>query len=205
VGLEQLGQLADTPERARQELTIQRLLGQASFATRGYASVEATRAFSRARELSAEIGDDSGIFPILFGVWLFELTAGQQANAETTADQLLERADLTQNIGALIAGNRAVGISGVHIAKLADARLHFDRAIALCRTSQEAERKRLSYEYGLDLGGASCAYAAWCLWLLGHPDQGLLLGDEALAIGETSQRGYTRAALSTPCVANGRS
>jgi hypothetical protein len=52
-----------------QELALQRLLGQASFATRGYASPEATRAFSRARELCAAIGDDVGIYPILFGVW----------------------------------------------------------------------------------------------------------------------------------------
>jgi predicted ATPase len=69
-GLAQLAQLPETQERAMQELALQRLLGQASFATRGYASPEATRAFSRARELCAAIGDDVGIYPILFGVWL---------------------------------------------------------------------------------------------------------------------------------------
>ena len=53
-GLAQLAQLPKTPERAKQELALQRLLGQASLAARGYASPEATRAFSRARELCAD-------------------------------------------------------------------------------------------------------------------------------------------------------
>jgi class 3 adenylate cyclase/predicted ATPase len=191
VGLEQLGELADTPDRARHELAMQRLLGQASFATRGYASPEASRAFSRARQLSAAIGEDS-IFPILFGVWLFELTSGQHAIAEVTADEFLARADRMQNVGGLIAGNLAVGISGVHVARLREARVHFDRAIEIYRTSREAEDKHLTHDYGLELGATSYAYAAWCLWLLGYPDQGLSLGDKALAIAETSQHGYTR-------------
>jgi class 3 adenylate cyclase len=152
VGLEQLGQLADTPERARQELAMQRLLGQASFATRGYASPEASRAFSRARELSMAIGEDSSIFPILFGVWLFELTSGQHANAEATADEFLARADRMQDIGGLISGNIAVGISGVHVARLAHAHTHFDKAIGFYRTTREAEHKHLTYDYEARVG-----------------------------------------------------
>ena len=35
-------------------------------------------------------------------------------------------------------------------------------------------------------------YAAWCFWLLGYPDQALLVGDEALAKGERIQHGYSR-------------
>jgi predicted ATPase len=82
-GLPQLTQLPETQERDKQELTPQRLLGQASHATKGYASPEATRAFSRARELCAAIGDDVSIYPILFGVWLFELAGAYHAKSET--------------------------------------------------------------------------------------------------------------------------
>ena len=35
------------------------------------------------------------------------------------------------------------------------------------------------------------AYGAWCCWLLGYPDQALRLGDEALAIVERIQHGYS--------------
>jgi predicted ATPase len=98
-GLAQLAQLAETPERARQELALQRLLGQASFATRGYASPEASRAFSRARELCAAIGDDATIFPVLAGVWLFELSGGQHLDAEITAKEILRRANPREDAG----------------------------------------------------------------------------------------------------------
>ena len=176
-GLAQLAQLPETQERAKQELALQRLLGQASFATKGYASPEATRAFNRARELCAAIGDDVSIYPILLGVWLFEATGGYHANAETTANDVLERAGRTDNTGARIAGNVLVAVSGLHLGNLTHACAHFDRAIAYYRTFTEDEAATgLTYEYGVELGATGCAYAAWCLWLLGYPDQALRLG-----------------------------
>jgi class 3 adenylate cyclase/predicted ATPase len=191
-GLAQLARLPETQERAKQELALQRLLGQASFATKGYASPEATRAFSRARELCAAIGDDVSIYPILLGVWIFEWSGGYHANAETTANDLLERAGRTDNTGARIAGNLLVAVSGLHLGKLTYARAHFDRAVADYRTFTEDEATRLTYEYGVELGATGCAYAAWCLWLLGYPDQALRLGEESLALSERTQHSFSR-------------
>ena len=191
-GLAQVAQLADTTERAKLELGLQRLLGQASFATRGYASPEATRAFSRARELCAAVGDDAMILPVLAGVWLFQLTSGQHANAETTAEEILHQAN-AKDPTTLVAGNAAVGICNFHMAKISDARRHFDSALTIYDAADDAEGKRLAYDYGVDLGAAGCAYAAWCYWLQGYPDQALRLGDEALAKGERIEHGYSRA------------
>jgi len=191
-GLAQVAQLTDTTERAKLELALQRLLGQASFATRGYASPEATRAFSRARELCAAVGDDAMAPPVLAGVWLFQLTSGQHANAEITAKEILHQTNAEDPI-ALVAGNAAVGICNFHMAKFSDARQHFDNALTIYNTADDAEGKRLAYDYGVDLGAAGCAYAAWCYWLQGYPDQALRLGDEALAKGERIEHGYSRA------------
>jgi predicted ATPase len=191
-GLAQLTQLPETAERAKRELALQRLLGQASFATRGYASPEATRAFSRARELCAAIGDDVSICPILFGVWLFELSGGYHADAETTANEILDRAGRTDNTGALIAGNCLVAISRLHLGTLAPARPPFEKAIENYRTLTEQGATRLAYEYGQDMGAPSYAYGAWCLWLLGYPDQALQLGNEALVIPDRIQHAYSR-------------
>jgi class 3 adenylate cyclase/predicted ATPase len=192
-GLAQLGQLPETIDRAKRELALQRLLGQASFATRGYCSPEATRAFSRARELCTAIGDDATILPVLAGVWLFQVTGGQHASAEATAREILRQAAPTEDAAALVVGNAAVGICDLHMAKLTDARLHFDDGLDIYRASDEAEGKRLAYEYGVDMGAAGCAYAAWCYWLLGHPDQASRLADEALAKGDRIKHGYSRA------------
>ncbi len=187
----QLDQLPETQERVEEELDLQRLLGQASFATKGYASPEATRAFSRARELCAAIADDGSIYPVLFGICLFQTNAAYHANAETTANEILERARRTNSTGALIAGNFAVGLSEFHLATLARARLHLEKAIGSYRAVTDAEATRLAYEYGIELGAASYAYAAWCFWLLGYPDQALHLGDEVLAIPNRIQHGFT--------------
>jgi hypothetical protein len=56
----------------------------------------------------------------------------------------------------------------------------------------EAEATRLTDEYGLEPRAPNSAYAAWCFWLLGYPDQALWLGDEVLGIGERVQRGFSR-------------
>ena len=119
------------------------------------------------------------------------VAGSRHPNAEITAKEILRRAK-PKDAATLVAGNSAVGICGVHLAKFADARMHFEKAIAGYRASDEAEGKRLAYDYGVDLGAASCAYAAWYFWLLGYPDQALLLGDEALAKGEHIQHGYSR-------------
>jgi class 3 adenylate cyclase len=114
-GLAQLAQLTPTDERARQELGLQRLLGQASFATRGYASPEATRAFRRARELCSRVADADGIHPILLGVWLFEYGAAKHASAATTANEALALAARTESAGAHLAGHIMVAISSMHM------------------------------------------------------------------------------------------
>jgi predicted ATPase len=161
-------------------------------AARGYASPGVIQAFSRARELCAVIGGDDSVGPVLFGIWIFGLTAGDHKDAETTANELLEWAGRSRNTGARIAANCAVGISSVHLAKLGRAREHFDKFIEYCSTLAEEDPTHLAYEYGVDPVGASYAYAAWCWWLLGYPDQALRLGDEALAILDRIQHGYSR-------------
>jgi class 3 adenylate cyclase/predicted ATPase len=190
-GLAQLVQLPETQERAKQELTLQRLLGQASFAARGYASPEAARAFNRARELCARLENDDSIFPVLSGVFLFQMTGAYHANSVVTANEIMQRSGRTDNPAARLAGNLVSGLGAFHLGTLAPARAHFDKAIEYYRAIAVEEAARLPYEYGVDPGAAAFGYAAWCLWLLGHPSQALRHGDEALAILERGGHGFT--------------
>jgi class 3 adenylate cyclase len=166
-GLAQLAQLPETQERAKRELALQPLLGKASMAAWGYASPEAIRAFSRARELCAEIGDANNVCPVMFGVWLFELTGANHANAGTTADEFLERARLIGDAGDRLAANFTVSVSNVHLGNLVQARQHSEEAIRFFGDMTDAEATRLAFGYGVELGAASYAYGAWCFWLLG--------------------------------------
>jgi predicted ATPase/class 3 adenylate cyclase len=190
-GLAQLTQLAETPDRARRELEIQWLLGRASLAGRGYASPQAIHGFARARELCALINDASSLCPVLFGLWLCELGAANHTKAARTAAELIERAERRADAGARMAGIFTAGISGVHLGHLALANRQLAEAINEYSGESQAEATRLAFEYGVELGAPTYAYAAWCQWLLGYPDQAARLDSEALAIVERIRHAYT--------------
>jgi class 3 adenylate cyclase len=81
-GLGQVEQLSDAAERTKQELALQRLLGQAYFHVKGLGAIETDRAFNRARELCAVTGDDLSILPVLQGILIVEWGAGQLVKSE---------------------------------------------------------------------------------------------------------------------------
>jgi predicted ATPase len=191
-GLAQLSLLPDTTDRTKQELALQRLLGQANFHAKGLGAVDTDRAFSRARELCDATDDDQSIIQVLFGIIVAEWGAGHFAKAEATANEILRRAKRTSDPGAAIAGDFAVAATRLQSGNPARARAHFDRAIASFRGVEADAANRFAYDYGIELGSFSYAYGGWCWWLLGYPDQGVGLTEEAIAVGERVRHDYSR-------------
>ena len=191
-GLAQLAQLPDTADRMKQELALQRLLGQANFHTRGFGALETIRAFSRARELCAAADDDQSIIPVLWGNIIVEWGGAQFAKAETTANEILHRAKRTGDTGAGIAGDFAVAFTSLQSGDLPRARGHFDSAIASYRGVDAAAAYRFAYDYSIELGAFSYVYAGWCWWLFGYPDQALGFSEASIAVGERVRHDYSR-------------
>src|SRR6516162_6851882 len=67
-GLELLPTLPESEGRAAKELPIQIALGVTHMATRGYASVEAAEAYSRARDICEQINDTDRLLGVLIGL-----------------------------------------------------------------------------------------------------------------------------------------
>ena len=191
-GLAQLAQLRHTADRTKQELALQRLLGQANFHVKGLGALETERAFSRARELCAVIDDDQSIIPVLFGIIIVEWGAGQLAKAEATANEILHRAGRAGDTGAGIAGDFAVAATSLQSGDLPRARRHCDSAIASYRNVDVAAAHRFAYDYSIELGAFSYVYAGWCWWLLGYPNQALDFSEESIAVGERVRHDYSR-------------
>ena len=63
--------LADTPERAQQELDLQVILGPTLTATKGWAAPEVEKTYTRAHELCQQVGESTQLFPVLWGLWVF--------------------------------------------------------------------------------------------------------------------------------------
>jgi class 3 adenylate cyclase/tetratricopeptide (TPR) repeat protein len=190
-GLGQLEQLPDTGERRKQELALQRLLGQAYFHVKGLGAAETERAFNRARELCAASDDDLSIIPVLQGIIIIEWGASQWLKAEKTGDEILLRARRTGDTGACLVADFNVASNRMHLGRPTQAWRFFDRGIAAYRQIDAATALRAAHTYFLEPGSFLYSYAAHCQWLLGNPDKAVALGNEAIAAGERVRHDYS--------------
>jgi predicted ATPase len=107
-GLELLKTLPDTPERAQQELTLQLALAAPLMATKGWATPEVARTYSRARELCQQVGETSQLFPALWGQWGFYFIGGELQTARELGEQLLSISQRAQDPALLVEGHHAL-------------------------------------------------------------------------------------------------
>ena len=85
-GLELLTTLPDTPERARQELSLHIALGATLAVTKGYGNTEAERVYSRARELCQQMGETLTALSRAVGVVDLLYRAGEAATGTRGGD-----------------------------------------------------------------------------------------------------------------------
>jgi predicted ATPase len=108
--LERLKTLPDTPERARQELALQIVLGPALMVAKGFAAPDVGRAYTRALELCRQVGETPQLFPALWGLWVYHWTGqADYRTARDLAEQLLGLAQRQQNVAFLIEAHYALG------------------------------------------------------------------------------------------------
>jgi predicted ATPase len=81
----------------------------------------------------------------------------------------------------LVAAHRALGATLFHLGAIAAAHTHFAQGIALYDSQQQRTAAFLS---GDDAGVVCQFYAAWTLWFLGYPDQGLARSHEAMRLAQ---------------------
>ena len=91
--LELLKHLPDDAERARQELSIQSVLGRSLANVKGFAAPELEPVYTRARELCARIRDPALAFITLYSQWLMRSWKLELDKALELADELLAAAE----------------------------------------------------------------------------------------------------------------
>ncbi|HZU35480.1 MAG TPA: protein kinase, partial [Gemmataceae bacterium] len=176
-GLGLLATLPDGPERARQELALQITLGPPLIATKGWPGPEVERTYKRAHELCQQVGETAQLFSALWGLWYCEL---DKRKAQDLAEQLLTLAERAQDPGLLLEARHALGPSYLWGGEWATALTHLDQGIALYDRQQH--HSYASLYAGHDPGVCCLCHAAWCLYMLGYPDQALARSRAALAL-----------------------
>jgi DNA-binding winged helix-turn-helix (wHTH) protein/predicted ATPase len=186
-GLELLDRLNDTPERARQELSLQLTLGVPLIATEGYAAPDVGRAYTRARELCQQLGETEAISQVLWGLRTFHTVRGELGTARGIAEELLRLAEQYPTPGLAMRGHWAMEITFMHLGEFGVALEHFEKALLL----YDPERHRDdAFRYAQNPGIAMRCFAAWSLWFLGKPDQAMIRIEEALTLARELSEPY---------------
>ena len=154
-GLALLTTLPDTPERARQELSLHIALGATLAATKGYGNTEAERVYSRARELCQQLGETLQLFPVQWGLWTCYIVQAKQQLAREVGTQLLSLSQHVQDATFLLEAHMTLAGSLHDLGEFTPARHHWDHSLA-CYDRQQ-HRSHIMH-FGLDLGVFSRAY-----------------------------------------------
>jgi DNA-binding winged helix-turn-helix (wHTH) protein/predicted ATPase len=178
-GLELLGKLPDTAERAEQELYLQLALGLPLIATKGYAAAEVGSAYARARELCQLLGEKREIFEVLWGLWAFHLLRADLEIAREMSEEFLRLAEGQPNAGLVTRGHIAAEVTLFHRGEFTPALEHFEKGLLVYDREQDlADSVRYTQNPGVSLR----CHASWTLWFLGQPDQALERILEALTL-----------------------
>ncbi len=115
------------------DVELQLLLGLAVSlaATRGYSHEEVGRVLGEARTICDAIGNVAGLFVVLRGICAFSIVGGDLDVAEDLARRCLEIGERSGDIGQRIEGECPLGYVLWAKGRMAEARVHLERAVEL--------------------------------------------------------------------------
>ncbi len=189
--LELLGTLPETRERNQQELGLQMAIAGPLSAARGWSHPECEGAFDRARALASQIGEVPERARVLVGLAFSLFVKGDLATSSELASQALEAAERTGSAFDLLSAHYAAGGPLFFQGEFSRSLHHLEQAIGLYDFKEHAP---LAHTLGRDMGVTSRAYAAWPHVLLGYPDRGLAMSQEAVALARRVQHPLSLAA-----------
>jgi predicted ATPase len=180
-GLELLKTLPAILHRFQREVDMLIALGVSLFAVKGFAAREVRETYTYARQLCQHLEDPQRLFPVLRGLWNYHNVRAEYQTAHALGEQLLTLAQQAQDPVVLVASHSALGQTLLRLGAVAAAHMHFAQGIALYDSQQY---RAAVFLYGGDAGVTCHSNAAWALWYLGYPDQGLVRSQEAVTLAQ---------------------
>jgi predicted ATPase len=177
-GLRMVEMLPESRERRERELSLLVVLGNALFATRGYAAPEVEETFTRAYELGRQLDDPQHLLPLLWGLYAVSFCRPRYPKALAYGEEFLRLAERVQ--GPALVGHTMVGTSLFWMGELEQALDYLRRSASLYAPEQH---RPLTWVYGHEPGMYAEVYLSDTLWLLGYPDQALAHAAEVLRLG----------------------
>lgn len=179
--IELLLTLPEDEERARREIALRSVLGAVLIAIKGYAAVEVEQAFARARELCSMLDDPPDLFPVLYGLWVFNLARSYRGPTVDFADQLLDYARSSGNPLLEMAAHFAAGITTFYLGDFRASRDHFDRVF---ERYDPGQHQLLIQSFSDDVGIFSSVQVEWLHVLSGRLAEAAEREETALRLAE---------------------
>src|SRR5262249_5011030 len=181
-GLALLQTLPETPERTQRELDMHIALGASLLAVKGYAAREVGETYTYARQLCDHLEAPHQRFPVLRGLVHYHNQRAELQTAQRLGEQLLSLAQQhSQDAAMLVTAHRALGSTLFSLGAVAEAHTHFTQGITLYDPQQH---RASTFLYGEDAGVICHSFAAWTLWCLGYPTQGLAQSQQAMTCAQ---------------------
>jgi class 3 adenylate cyclase/predicted ATPase len=177
-GLDQLGLLPDSPERQRQELEFQIVLGAVLRAVKGQAAPETGHAYSRARELWEQLDSSSEFLQVPYGQSRYHAFRGELELALRLDEDLLRLSRQRSDSAGLVLGHLSSGRTLVFIGGFASSRLHLEEVLELY---DPISHRLLVHRTGILPQVISQAWLGNALFCLGFPEQSLARSNSAIA------------------------
>jgi class 3 adenylate cyclase/predicted ATPase len=181
-GLAALSGLPEGPAREGREIELQLARGLSLFTAEGFISAEAAEAYTRARELAEQRGDQRQLFMAVYGLWQSNVGSGRLVGARKLSDQLLQLIPGTADDGLHLQAHHSAWTTSLFAGEPAAAREH----CKVGRRLYDPERHRshrLLYG-GHDPGVCAGSIGALADWVLGYPDNALAISSKSLALAE---------------------
>jgi predicted ATPase/class 3 adenylate cyclase len=182
-----LASTVSTPERVREEITLQTSLARALMLIKGYYTQEAEQAYTRALELCEQEGEIPELFPILRGLASFYTYRAEFEKSYQMGERILTLAEHLDDAGMRVEGHL---ILGSNLANPREGLAHLEQALAAYdRNRYRAGRFRL----GANPGVACLTTSALLLWILGFPDRGRKRASDAIALARKLDHPFSMA------------
>jgi predicted ATPase len=187
-GLELLQSLPAAPERAGQELALQLALGTSLRMVKGHTAPELESLYTRAYELSKQVGESRQQFSALVSLWRLSINRARILEACELAEQCVTLAQHWDDPGLLQEAYRMLGESSFFHGQPVVARTYLEQGVALYDAQQGHVR---AFSSGMEPGVICLSFLAATLWQLGYPEQALTRSHEALTLAQKSSHAYS--------------
>jgi class 3 adenylate cyclase/tetratricopeptide (TPR) repeat protein len=178
-GIELTQSQAPSAQRLRKELDFYLALGPAMAATQGYATPETLKVFSYARDLLGDSGTLTEQMTVLWGTYLAHSMRAEHVAALAAGRQCLALAAQHEHPGMSALASRFMGQTLYFMGVFTDARVHLERALAICAANQETIA--VYRRFGTDDQVRASSFLASTLLLLGYPEQSAAVAAQAVS------------------------